>query len=134
MSRNVAMVSVASSLLACGIWVWGQEAETQRDAVPFMRIKLVHTKEIVEGLALGDLDAVARHSQKLSLMSLESNWNVVQTPEYSAASKEFRGSVNRLYEAAKAKNLDATTLAYFEVTLNCVRCHRYLRERPPSQP
>lgn len=119
-----------------GLWistvtavVHSQEpTDIRPDAVPFMRLKLAHTKEIVEGLALADFDGIARHAQKLSLLSLESNWHAIQSPEYAAASAEFRESVNRLEKAAQDKNLDGTTLAYFEVTLNCVRCHKYLRQ------
>jgi hypothetical protein len=43
-------------------------------------------------------------------------------------SSEFRGSAQRLRDHAKEKNVDAATLSYFEVTLNCVRCHKYVRQ------
>ena len=29
---------------------------------------------------------------------------------------------------AKAKNIEGVTLAYFEMTMSCVRCHTYVRE------
>ena len=122
----VGLIAVSCSALLV-ITSWAQDG-LHKDVVPFMRVKLAHTKEIVEGLALSDFDAIVRSSQKLSLMSQESNWNVYESTEYTEFSKQFRASVERLRAAAQAKNLDGTTLAYFEVTLNCVRCHKFLRQ------
>jgi hypothetical protein len=109
-----------------------QDETGQRDVVPFMRIKLAHTKEIVEGLALNDFESIVRSTQKLNLMSLESSWNVYESTEYTELSKTFRESVDRLRKAAVRKSSDGAMLAYFEVTLNCVRCHQYLRDRHPK--
>ena len=133
MTRRFTISAVlAVTLLTTWVWTgWSQDNESsQADVAPFMQMKLAYTKEIVEGLALADFDSIVHNAQKLNLMSLESTWNSVQTREYSTLSGEFRASVNRLRDAAKSRNLDGTTLAYFEVTLNCVRCHRYLRHQP----
>ena len=29
---------------------------------------------------------------------------------------------------AKAKNLDGATLAYVRLTMNCIECHKYVRD------
>jgi hypothetical protein len=105
-----------------------QERRIQPDAVPFMRVKLNHTKEIVEGLALENFDAIARSAQALATMSLESSWNSFQTTEYIAFSRVFRDGADHLRQAALDHNLDGTTLAFFEVTLSCVQCHKYVRK------
>lgn len=104
------------------------EPQIKEDAKAFMRAKLEHTKDIVEGLALENFDAIGAHADKLILLSLETNWRTFQTEEYLDLSEEFRDSADRLRTAAKEKNLDGSTLAYFEVTLNCVRCHKYVRK------
>ena len=62
-------------------------------------------------------------------LSMESGWNVQTTPAYLKLSSEFRDSAERLRKAAEKKNIDGSTLAYFEVTLNCVRCHKYIRDK-----
>ena len=111
--------------------VSAQEADAPQikaDAKAFMRAKLEHTKDIVEGLALENFDAIGDHADKLLLLSLETNWKTFQTEEYLDLSEEFRDSADRLRSAAREKNLDGSTLAYFEVTMNCVRCHRYVRK------
>lgn len=99
----------------------------QDDTDAFMQVKLKRAQQVIEGLAMEDHALIAKSAQGLLLMSNESNWNVFQTVEYNRLSQEFRDSAARLRKAAQDKNLDGATLAYFEVTLNCVRCHKYTR-------
>jgi cytochrome c556 len=93
----------------------------------FMRAKVEHSKQIVEGLAMENYDSIAQNAQDLMLLMNESMWNAFQTPEYVAMSSEFKAAAEHLREAAHNKNVDGATLAYFEVTLTCVRCHKYVR-------
>ena len=43
-------------------------------------------------------------------------------------SNEFRRAVENLQEKAAQKNLDGAALGYVELTLTCVKCHKYVRE------
>lgn len=128
--------SVCMAGVVLGGWLTWQDPEQPPVSSnrPFMQAKLDLSKEIVEGLALENYDRLEASAQNLFLLSQESAWNVVQAPEYLGMSAEFRGSVSRLKEAAHARNIDGATLAWFEVTLNCVRCHKYLRQKTHSQP
>ena len=92
-----------------------------------MRHKLVHSQKILEGLATEDFDLIAKHSQSVSLLSQESTWNVVQSMEYNQQSNEFRRAADAINAAAKKENLDAATLGYVNLTLQCVHCHKYVR-------
>ena len=93
----------------------------------FMRAKLTHSQEVLEGLTTENYDQIAKHAQELSLLSQAASWNVLQTPEYKQRSLEFRRSADALTKAAKKKNLDGAALAYVDVTLKCVNCHKYVR-------
>jgi hypothetical protein len=95
---------------------------------PFMRAKLEHSQKVLEGLALEDYDLIAKHGQALSLLSLESSWNVLETVSYIQHSNDFRRATGALQQAAKEKNLDGATLAYVEVCMKCVNCHKYVRK------
>ena len=49
----------------------------------------------------------------------------------AAGPKTFatRGKLlDRIESIAKAKNIDGATLAYVQLTVNCVNCHKYVRE------
>lgn len=107
--------------------VAAQEAAVDEVAV-FMRAKLDHSKNVLEGLALADFDLMARGAQELSLASQESSWQVLQTEDYARLSAEFRRACDGLRSAAKAENLDGAVLAWMEVTQKCVQCHRYVRD------
>lgn len=99
----------------------------RKDTAPFMQRKLDGAREIIKGLAIEDYDLISKSAQDLMLLSHETDWKVIQTEVYLRMSNEFRGSAGRLRDAANDKNLDGATLAYFEVTLSCVRCHKYIR-------
>lgn len=112
------------ALILCAAPAMAQQPD---DLGPFMRAKLDHAKKVLEGLTLEDFDLVTKSSQEISLISQAAGWQVLQTPEYRAYSVEFRRTVESLREAAKKRNLDGATLAYVEMTMKCVQCHKYVR-------
>jgi hypothetical protein len=128
---------LAFPLLLIGAAVRAEEQST--DVPPekvskFMRAKLVHSQKILEALALEDFAQIAKHSQDLKLLSQESVWNVLQTEQYVLHSDDFRRRADALKDAAKKKNLDGASLAFVELTLNCVQCHKYVRDVRAPKP
>lgn len=85
-----------------------------------------------EGLAIADFDLIDRGAQRLSLVSEDASWQVLQTEDYLRHSVEFRRSCDALRKSAREKNLDGAALAWMEVTMRCIQCHKYVRdeERP----
>jgi hypothetical protein len=94
----------------------------------FMKLKLDHSERVLEGLALEDYERIAKHAGAMALLSQESSWQVLQTEEYLQQSMEFRRTAHALREAAREKNIDGATLAYMELTMKCVSCHKYVRQ------
>lgn len=120
------MVLVAGST---ALLIARQEQEKiNEDKRPFMQRKLDASREIVKGLSLENYDIISQNAQELMTLSHEAQWKAMTTPEYLRMSSEFRGSAQRLRDGANDENLNGATLAYFEVTLNCVRCHQYIRK------
>ena len=105
----------------------GVRAEQPNKVSKFMRLKLGHAQKILEGLATDDLETVAANAQDLSMLSLEAGWQVLQTEDYMEQSREFRRATDALKNAAKKKNLDGAALAYVDVTMKCITCHKYVR-------
>jgi cytochrome c556 len=93
-----------------------------------MQAKLTHSEKTLEGLAKGDFELIAKHSQAISLLCVDEQWSVMKTPEYQERSNEFRRNVDAITNAARKKNLEGATLAYVSATMNCVTCHKYVRE------
>lgn len=105
----------------------GNSAPPANQVKEFMRKKLVHSQKVLEGLTVNDLEMVAKHSQELSLLSRAATWQVLQTPDYLQQSADFRRTADTLTDAAQKGNLDGAALAYVELTMKCVSCHKYVR-------
>jgi hypothetical protein len=105
-----------------------RSGESPDQVADFMRAKLNHSVAVLEGLAIEDYMMMAKSAQDLALASQASSWQVLQTEEYARQSAEFRRSCITLRDAAKAENLDAAALAWMDVTMKCVQCHRYVRD------
>lgn len=58
----------------------------------------------------------------------DATWRINDTDKYLLFSNDFRRSAENLQKAAKDKKIDAAALAHVDMTLTCVRCHRYLRD------
>jgi cytochrome c556 len=115
-------VGLVLALVAPGIS--GQEKGNRE----FMRNKLKHSQEIVEGLALENFDQIAKNAQQLSSLSQAMGWQVFPNEEYVVQSREFRRAVEALRNQAKEKNLEGAALAYLDVTMKCINCHNYVRK------
>lgn len=130
-ARSIA-VAVALTLPGAVAVVPAAEPEPLRpdDVAVFMRAKLDHSSEVLEGLSLADFEKIRRGGQLLALASQASSWQVLQSEEYARQSVAFRRACERLERAAAEKNLDAAALAWMDVTMKCVQCHRYVRDQP----
>lgn len=105
-----------------------QQSVDQIESVKkFMRPKLGHAQKLLEGLTLENFELIQSEAQALSLLSREAEWNVLQTEDYLLYSSEFRRAADAIRDAANKKNLDGAALAYVEMTMKCVNCHKYVR-------
>ncbi len=94
----------------------------------FMELKLENAQLVLEGIAVGDFKKIETSAESLILLSKKSEFRLVASKDYSRQSEAFRRSAEDLAAAARAKNLDGATVAYIQMTLNCVKCHKDIRE------
>lgn len=120
-------LALTVGIVAVGMLAIRGHSQQPDDLKLFMRAKLTHSQKLLEGLATEDYNLLAKHAQELALLSQATNWNVLQTEDYLQHSIEFRRAASAVKEAAKQKNLDGATLAYVDMTMKCVRCHKYVR-------
>ena len=93
----------------------------------FMRTKLESSQSVLEGLAVEDFDLIAKGAKKLNATSAAAEFMVVDDPLYTQYAAEFRSIIDKMGKAAKEKRLDGATLAYMDMTMSCVECHKYVR-------
>lgn len=121
MNRLVlAVLAVATLVAAVG---WSQNPVMKH----FMRRKLDPAHRVLDALAMEDYPAIVRHSQELSVLSLDASWQVFQTPDYVRHSDEFRRIADRMTDAGRRKDLSSAADAYSDLTRSCVRCHEHVR-------
>ena len=92
-----------------------------------MQRKLDHAHSLLEALITEDFETLEDSAGALRVLSEEAGWFVITTPEYTERSTTFRRAVAEIEQSAKEKNLDRAALGYVDMTLQCVRCHQFLR-------
>jgi hypothetical protein len=106
--------------------VQGDEPKRPRDFI--MQQKLTNAQKVLEGLAVKDFELIEKNADNLMLLSKKAEWMILKTPDYTRHSDDFRRNCETMIRAAKDKNVDGAALAYVQLTLNCVSCHKYVRE------
>jgi hypothetical protein len=104
----------------------GQESKPARDTI--MKKKLEHAQKLLEGIAVRDYDLIEKNADSLMLLSKKAEFLVLKTPDYTMYSDDFRRNAEKTARMAREKNLDGAALAYVALTMNCVNCHKYVRE------
>jgi len=115
----------------------GAVAQTQDDLngrrakrSTFMRMKLEYSKNLLEALTTEDFDKIAANARALKAMSLAAEWEVPEIPnvqEYLTYSADFQRVTDDLRKAAERKNIDGSLLNFNQLSVNCVKCHQYVR-------
>lgn len=131
MSRKI-LVMIAGCITAGALIgvanLSSQEVQLQTSKAGIMRMKLEPAKSILEGIAVGNYQAVRRSTEQIRLLTLDENWMHIQSESYREQTKNFERSLNLLKRMCDEKDMDGVTLAYMQVTMRCVECHRTLRD------
>jgi hypothetical protein len=94
----------------------------------WMDQKLRLSKEILSGLARADFEALGKNAERIRGLNRVEKF-VRRGPEgYRDLLRQFNMANNALIRAAQEENLEGATLAFNQMTISCVNCHRHLRE------
>lgn len=95
----------------------------------FMRQKLDFSKDLLQGLALEDFEMIADRARSMRKLSEAVEWETVVIPgtDYARYNLEFQNLSADLGRQAAARNLDGAIIAFNQLTLNCVQCHKFVR-------
>ncbi len=93
----------------------------------FMRKKLESAQHVLEGLALEDFDLILKGAKELKTTSAAAEFMVIHDPLYTEHADDFRRVIEKMEKAGKEKRIDGATLAYMDMTMTCVECHKYVR-------
>ena len=94
----------------------------------FMQQKLAASNLVLEGLLVEDYKLIEKGGKKFREMGAAEKWRVSTDMMYRSHSEDFQRNVDKLVEgAAKAESIDRVALAWFDTTLSCIDCHRWVR-------
>ena len=76
-----------------------------------------------------------RRARSMNALGQMESWVRGGTPEYRTQLRIFHDANEQLIRMADADQLDGAALAYVQLTLSCVNCHKVVRaalaEKPP---
>ncbi len=123
-----AICLLAGAVLLAGLPVLRGHGDEPTKVQLLMKRKLVQAQKVLEGVAVNDFKLIEKHADELIAISKEAEWKVIKTPKYDQYSADFRREAAALVKDAKDRNIDAAALSYVDMTLTCVKCHKYVRE------
>lgn len=138
-SKRLVIISLlALSIPAIGLTTFAPFRASAQDDIAqrrakrstFMRMKLEYSKNLLEALTTEDFDKIKANAKALKAMSLAAEWEVPEIPnvqEYLTYSADFQRLCEDLSKASDKKSIDGATLGFTQLTVNCVKCHQYVR-------
>jgi cytochrome c556 len=128
MTSRFLLVPLILALFCAGTRSTCAQADKESDVKEAMRQKVAYSQQVLVGITLEDYGLIAKNAEKLVELSNKTNWYSRQVPEYELFLNEFRRNAQQLTQAGQQKNLDAASLAYAQMTLSCVSCHKFIRK------
>lgn len=105
---------------------WGVEPDDQ-DSSYWMKKKLEYSQKVFASLSQADFDAIEESARMLAKLNQIEKFVRGRDQAYRAQLDIFRFAVHELRDQSEAKNIDGATLAFHQMTLSCVNCHKLLR-------
>ena len=93
-----------------------------------MKKKLDYSQAILRGLATGDFEMIKTNGVQMRLLNRVEGFVRRRNPRYRMHVRAFENICEEIVEQANDENLPGVTLAFNQLTVNCVNCHRSLRE------
>ncbi len=127
MRRRIVVAVLAILLLPVALTA--EDGKEDNEPSFWMKQKLKYAQEILNGLAQEDYELIAKNATAMQGLN-KIEFFVRQKPEgYRTQLKSFQFSVNELVRNAEDENIDGATLAFTQMTISCVNCHKEVRKQ-----
>ena len=94
----------------------------------WMQKKLEYSKNILAGITTADFDKVVENAQSMRRLSAIEGFIRGQTPGYRTQLQIFQEAADEIIRQGQKDNVDGAALAFTQLTISCVNCHKQLRE------
>ena len=141
--KSVSAAVIIAALAISAVTSRGHDARAQRPegkgdnkvqdpkdkASAWMKYKLAASQKILEGMTRADYAMIEKHAAAMQNVGYLEEWGRADVPGYASHLHAFKHANRDLVLAAQAKNLDGVTIAYSQLTISCMQCHRFIRDR-----
>ena len=129
MRRIVMSISMVVAVLIIGSSSAEKKDDHPMDVSYWMKKKLDLTKDVMVGLASSDFEELENCAKTIRTLNTIEGWvRRAETKEYRRQLKFFEQANENLLTHALDENLDGAALAFTQMTLSCVNCHKHLRD------
>ncbi len=104
--------------------------DASKSASFWMDQKLRLSKELLAGLAKGDFESLGKNAELMRGLNRVELFIRREPEGYRDELRLFNMANEAMIRAATDENLEAATLAFNQLTISCVSCHKHLREHP----
>lgn len=112
----------------------GEKAPEHKPMSFWMKKKLEYSENVIEALATGDFDKLAENARSMTQLNAIEEFVRGRDETYRHELHAFEHASRQLLQQAEKENIEGATLAYMELTLSCVNCHKHLRDHKAAQP
>jgi hypothetical protein len=107
----------------------GQEVGgTDQPTSFWMQKKLEYSKNILAGITTADFDMIVENAESMRRLSSIEGFIRGRTPGYRTQLQIFEETADEIIRQGKNDNADGAALAFTQLTISCVNCHKRLRE------
>lgn len=128
------ILTLAISIALTGAWPLStlngeeQAAGNKEQPVSFwMTKKLDYSQNILAGIATADFDKIVENAEAMRKLSSVEGFIRGRTPGYRTQLHIFEESADEIIRQAKRDNVEGAALAFTQLTVSCVNCHKQLR-------
>ena len=93
----------------------------------WMRKKMEYSQSILSGIATADFDKIVSSAQSMRGLSKIEAFVRSRTPGYRTQLDIFMEANAEIIRQASDDNVDGAALAFTQMTISCVNCHKQLR-------
>jgi len=118
-----------------GLWQTGiakgdeKEGASKEQPISFwMKKKLDYSQNILGGIANADFDKIVENAEAMRTLSKVEGFVRGQTPGYRTQLHIFEESADEIIRQGKKDSVEGAALAFTQLTISCVNCHKRLRE------
>jgi len=102
-------------------------AANQQPTSFWMKKKLEYSQNTLAAIATADFDKIIENAQAMRSLSKVEGFIRGQNPGYRTQLHIFDEANAEIIQQAKKENVEGAALAFTQLTISCVNCHKTLR-------